>query len=279
VVANAADANKRVLYARRGERVVGRCLLAITDDARLLVFHPYCHESIDFREIVAAYARTLATRMGTELASSGAVSTLIARDWYDDGARDLVGRFTALHDEEQLDLATIEPAALPARLVALLGRPLDELTLPTVLSLPGFSRRPELVLPLAPFLLALFAPATRIAAAVLALRAGASDLADRLLADHGATVSLDEHMWSQAELVARFRPSLLLARLRATRDRGVRTWRTESGFRLALAGTALEALHRPTQAAAMYRLALDANVYLRDELRARLRRIEKDRVR
>jgi hypothetical protein len=278
VVANAADANKRVLYARRGDRVVGRCLFALTDDARLLAFHPYCHESIDFRAVVTTYARALAERMGTELAASGAVATLLARDWYDDGAHDLVGRFTALRDEQQLDLSTIEPAALPGRLRELLGRALDELTLPAVLSLPGFNRRPELVLPLAPYLLALSAPATRVTAASLAMRAGAADLADRLLADHGAAVSLDEHDWMQAELLARLRPSLLLARLRATRERGVRTWRDESGVRLSLAGTALEALHRPNQAAAMYRLALDANVYLRDELRARLRRLVGDDV-
>jgi hypothetical protein len=279
VVANAADANKRVLYARRGDRVVGRCLLAITMEARLLVFHPYCHESIDFREVVASYARGLAARMGTELASRGAVATLLARDWYDDGAHDLVGRFTALHDIEQLDLSTIEPAALPARLRELLGRPLDELTLPTVLSLRGFQRRPALVLALAQPLLALAAPITRVTAATLALRAGASDLADRLLADHCAAVSLDEHNWLDAEMFARLRPALLLARLRATRARGVRTWREESGVRLSLAGTALEALHRPNQAAAMYQLALDTNVYLRDELRARLRRLEKHRRR
>jgi hypothetical protein len=275
VVANAADANKRVLYARRGDRVVGRCLFALTDDARLLVFHPYCHESIDFRAVVTAYALALAERMGTELAASGPVATLLARDWYDDGAHDLVGRFAALHDEQQLDLSTIEPTALPGRLRQLLGRALDELTLPTVLSLPGLHRRPELVLPLAPYLLALSAPVTRVTAASLALRAGAADLADRLLADHGAAVSIDEHDWSQAEILARLRPSLLLARLRATRHRGVRTWREESGVRLILAGTALEALHRPNQAAAMYQLALDANAYLRDELRARLRRLEK----
>lgn len=282
VVSNAVDINKRVLYARRGGRsggrVVGRCLLALSDDASLLTFHPYCHESISFGDLVADFARSLARRMGAEPASSGTISKLLSRDWYDDGAHDLVGRFSALRDEAELDLSTIEPAALPARLVELLGRPLDDLTLPAVLALPGLRRRPELVLSLSPALLALSVPTTRITAACHALRAGARDLAELLLADHGATIHPSDHSWDAAELLAKLRPSLLLARLRATRERGRRGWRSEPPFRLLLAGIAHEALNRPRQAIALYRLALEADLhYLRDDLTARLRRLDKHR--
>lgn len=278
VVANAVDINKRVLYARRAGRVVGRCLLALSDDASLLTFHPYCHESIPFRDLVADFARALARRMGAEPASSGTISKLLSHDWYDDGAHDLVGRFSALRDEAQLDLSTIEPSALPARLVELLGRRLDDLTLPAVLALPGLRRRPELVLSLSPALLALSVPTTRITAACHALRAGARDLAELLLADHGATIHPTDHARDASELLAQLRPSLLLARLRATRERGRRGWRSEPPFRLLMAGIAHEALNRPRQATALYRLALEADsYYLRDDLTARLRRLDKHR--
>lgn len=272
VVANAADVNKRVLYARRAGRVVGRCLLALTDDARLLVFHPYCHEAIDFAEVVHTFTRALAERMGTAVAASGSVRRLLSNDWYDDGAHDLVGRFSALRDAAQLPIDTIEPSAFPARLRELLGRPLDDLSLPTVLELAGLRRRPELVLALSPDLLALSVPATRVAAAVLAMQVGARELAELLLADHGASVHPSDSSLGTSELLARLRPSLLLARLRETRYRGVRSWRDELPHRLCFGGLALEELKRPRQAAALYRLALaKGRSEVSDFITARLR--------
>lgn len=45
-----------------------------------------------------------------------------------------------------------------------------------------------------------------------------------------------------------------------------------------IGGTALEALNRPRQAIALYRHALEADLhYLRDDLTARLRRLDKHR--
>ena len=42
VFSNAADINKQVVYARDEQgRVVGRCLLALTEDGNLLTFEPY----------------------------------------------------------------------------------------------------------------------------------------------------------------------------------------------------------------------------------------------
>jgi hypothetical protein len=274
VVANAADINKRVLYARRDGRVIGRCLLALTDSGGLVTFNPYCVDRTDFAGAVARYTSALATRLGTELAPRGHVSTLLARDWYDDGSRDLVGRFKALHDDPQLDFATIEPGELVARLRALLGRPLDDITLPLVLALPAVRNRAELVIPLAPALLACTTPPARVAAALMAMQQGERELADRLLGDHADVIGFDDHSWSEAEMLAELRPSFLLARLRATRPRGVRSWRGDSGLRLVLAGVALEALHRPAQAAAMYRHALEVGVYLRDYVTSRLAALE-----
>ena len=101
VVTNAADVNKRVLYARRDGQVVGRCLLALTDASHILTFNAYAHDGrLELERLVRAHAEALAARMGTHLAARGRVSTLLGRDWYDDGAVDLVGRYDALAKED-----------------------------------------------------------------------------------------------------------------------------------------------------------------------------------
>jgi hypothetical protein len=275
VVANAADINKRVLYARRGSRVVGRCLLALTETFAVLTFHAYCHDAIELPKLVGAFANQLAERVGTTVATQGSVATLLARDWYDDGARDLVGRFAALHDTSRLDLATIDPAVLPEVLRDVLGRPLDDMTLPIVLGLPGLHERPALIHALAPSLLAAGAtmPTAMIRAARLAMRVGDPALADRLLGDHENAVDLRDAAWTDGELLAQLRPSVALARLRATRPRGVRRLGDETGERLAVAAVALETLRRPHQAAALYR-RVTGTEWLHNEIRGRLRALE-----
>jgi hypothetical protein len=270
VLANAADLNKRVLYARRGDRVVGRCLLAVTDSFAILTFNPYCHErAVDFAAIARTFALELAARMRTRVAPYGAVRLLVARDWYDDGPRDLVGRFGGL-DEAALDLANADPGVVVERLRGALGHELDDVTLPMVLALPSLRARPALVAPLARYLLAARSTATHITAAELALEAGDPELADRLLGEHGDAIRLEDHAWPGGKLLALLRPSRALVRLRATRARGVRSWPDDRGDRIAVAGLAMEALHRPRKAAELYRLALDRDPYLEYDLNDRL---------
>jgi len=268
VVANAADINKRVLYARCDDRVVGRCLFAITDSLTLLTFNPYCHERIDFSSVVRDFALALAARMGVSFATRGAVSTLLARDWYDDGARDLVGRFAGLDDN--FDLAAVSPDELVARLREALGRDLDDVTLPVVLGHRGLQHRPRHLASLVPFVLASNVSLIRIEAARLALGNDDLDLADRLLGDHDRAIQVEEYAWPHGEIVARLRPSRTLARLRRSRRRHVRRWSDERGDRIALAGIALQALERPRQAAAMFRLAAKTERCLADAMHARL---------
>ena len=263
VVANAADINKRVLYARRDGRVIGRCLLAITNGFSVLTFKPYCHESLDFAAIVRDFALDLATRMGTAVTARGSVDTLLARDWYDDGARDLVGRFTGLDDDFDFDKDD-----LVARLREALGHDLDDVTLPIVLDHRGLRGQPRHLAPLVPFVLASQVSQTRIDAAQLALDNGDLELADRLLGDHSRAIDL--HNWPRGALLARLRPSETLAQLRRTRHRTVRRWSDDGGDRIALAGIALEALARPRQAAALYRLAATREIWLADLMRERL---------
>jgi len=256
-----------VLYARRGHRVVGRCLYALTDGLALLAFQPYCHEQLDFASIVRDHAHALATRMRTVVAARGPVSTLLSRDWYDDGARDLAGRFERLAG---LDLDAIAPEELIARLREALGRELDDVSLPLVIGLPQLHGRPRHLRVLVPFLLASSVAELRLTAAQLALDGDDAELADRLLGDHDRAIDVTDHAWPRGEILARLRPTVALARLRRTRARGVRRWSDERADRIALAGVAFEALARPRQAAAMYRLAMRREDWVESPMRVRL---------
>lgn len=281
VVTNAADINKRVLYAHRSDgKVAGRCLFALTDGGRILTFEPYAHDGkLEFGRIVRDRALELASRMNTEVVGSGSVTTLVADEWYDDGAHDLVERFGALGEGSELrtELATIEPAALLARLATALQHDLDDVTLPLVVALPEIQQRPELVVALGPALLAAAAipDATMIHAARLALAAGDHAMADRLLAGRvRPQMMIDTPRWI-GDLLARIRPSQALALLRETRARGVRSWESEPVERIVVAAQAMETLRRPHQAADLYRVAIRRGWHsLVQELKPRLAAIE-----
>ncbi|HUQ08237.1 MAG TPA: hypothetical protein VM261_37340 [Kofleriaceae bacterium] len=281
VVTNAADINKRVLYAHRADgKVAGRCLFALTDGGRILTFEPYAHDGkLEFGRIVRDRALDLAARMRTEVVGSGNVSTLVADEWYDDGAHDLVERFPALAGESDLrkELATIAPAALAARLTEALAHALDDVTLPLVVGLPEVQRRPELVLGLGAALLAATAipDNTMIHASRLALAAGDHAMANRLLAGRARPqMMIDTPRWI-GDLLAKLRPSQALALLRQTRERGVRDWVDEPVERIVVAATAMEHLRRPHQAADLYRVAIRRGWQsLVQELKPRLAAIE-----
>ncbi|HEX8463216.1 MAG TPA: hypothetical protein VF627_01240, partial [Abditibacterium sp.] len=90
-VANAVELNKRVVFARdcRG-RVVGRQLLAISGEGKLLGFHVYASitegDADALRAAFLGFAQNLATRCGLEMADRGEVERLFVSDWYDDGS-------------------------------------------------------------------------------------------------------------------------------------------------------------------------------------------------
>jgi hypothetical protein len=279
VITNAADVNKRVLYARRGGKVVGRCLLALTDGGQLLTFHPYAHDNrLGFDALVARFAVDLAARMRTEVTTTGRVTTLLARDWYDDGVRDLVGRYGSLAQPAFAEaLQRVALSGAVALLVKTLGRGLDDLTLPVVVATPALERRPELIVVLAPLLLArpTLPDDTLARAAGLATRAGEAELADRLLMGPASRADLKFSAWYWGQVLARRQPSFALARLRETRPRGVRGWDDEVGGRLAVAALAMETLHRPRQAVAFYRRAIADDPELQNEVGDRLAALER----
>ena len=261
VFANAADVNKRVLYARDGSgNVVGRCLLALTAEAELLTFEAYCHDgSARFDRICTAFAEQLARRMRTRLTSRGRVPALVAADWYDDGPRDLGRRFAAFEDGSPLRrrLTTVRPSELIAELqTALKPARLNETTLPIVLRLPELTQRAELVVPLLRRVADCRAlpEESLLTAARLGVRAGAADLVRRLFLQPLAAALGRAYRADTAEILLAVDPAKLLAVLRRTRERGIRDWLEEvDGDRLESAAAALAALYRPRQAAALWR--------------------------
>lgn len=96
VLANAADANKHVLYARdRSGRILGRKLIAVSKGWGLLGY--YCYgkeddsdegENDPLTEAVTKYCGEIARRCGLRLMNDGEPETIGARFWYDDGPTD-----------------------------------------------------------------------------------------------------------------------------------------------------------------------------------------------
>jgi hypothetical protein len=287
VFANAADINKRVLYARdaadAGGRVVGRCLLAITARGELLTFGAYCHDgNLGFDLLCADFAQRLAQRMGAPCAGQGVVPTLVAPAWYDDGPRDLGGLHPALQEGSPLRrrLASLTPAELIGELRrALKPARLDQATLPLVIELPELAARPELAVPLLRPVAECrtFPEAPLVTLAHLALQAGAGELVRHLLI-HPLTEKLHRDLrhegWIDPHLLGlflRFDPARLLAFLRDTRSRRFHGWLDETdAFRLEYAAAALAALHRPRQACELWqRLATSNQIYVSAEQRQR----------
>lgn len=287
VFANAADVNKRVLYARDNDgRVVGRCLLALTAQAEMLTFEAYCHDgNLGFDQIRTDFAEQLAARMRTRRVASGKVPVLVATDWYDDGPHDVGHRFACLEEGSPLRqrLATLRPGELLDELArALKPARLDETTLPLILELPELAQRPELVAPLLRPLSECRALPEEplVTAAWLALQGGSADLIRRHLL-HPLLRWLrlgfrSPRTWIDPraiEVLVRLDPARLLAVLRQTRTRSEPDWLDETdGLRLESAAAALAALHRPRQAQALWRrLATSSEVDANEEQRGRAR--------
>jgi hypothetical protein len=282
VFANAADVNKRVLYARDAAgKVVGRCLLALTAQAQLLVFEAYCHDSqAGFPQVCTDFAWDLARRMGTRVVPHGTVPALVASDWYDDGPRGLNDRFRWLEEGSPLRRRLLD--LRPGELLDELRRELkpdrlNEATLPLLLNLRELTQRPELAVPLLrPLAECWPLPDDALErASYLALQAGATDLVRRLFLQPLTALLRRDYRWYAAEVLLALDPAGLLAALRQTRERGVRGWHDEdNGYRLQHAAEALEALYRPGQARAIWKLLADGDhLNASREMRARAREI------
>ncbi len=256
VISNAADINKRVLFARdENGQVVGRCLFALSDRGGLLTFHPYeGHKSLGFQGIVSRSASELAARMKTAVIPGGQVERLVLPKWYDDGPRDTGGGFPWLKEksafrsrletvkvEEIADAVKNEFAPLAA----------NSLTLSPIVMLSEFEDRPELIVPLLALLEACEDVAIEVwtRAADLARQAGRLDQARRIL--HKRILpqeyrqlkngNLDEEC---IKLALNLDPSAMLRLFRRTRPPGVKNDRKEPAHRRKYIAGAHEALGR-----------------------------------
>jgi len=282
-VVNAADINKRVIYARGQDgNVVGRCLLALTDAGGILSFHAYCHDERDFTAHVRTFVQTLAARMRTVILPSGSVSTLLDSKWYDDGPEDLTGQFGFLDDDSPFrrELLSLALDRLIPRVTEVFAPlPLAGHTLGLIIALSELDTRPALIVPLMPLLddRTDVPLETRLRAAELAAKAGRADLAAaRLGPDLDAHLRAlhRQHRHVDKDLLDRLvvaSPSRALAFLRDTRDRGVRSHLDErEPGRLRAAARGHDLLGRPRQAAALYRRAMELHKSLREECEQRL---------
>ncbi len=261
-LANAADINKRVLYARDDAgRIEGRCLFALSDGGGLLVFHAYCtNNSLPFGQYVATLAVDLARRMNTVVVKSGHVSCLVSDDWYDDGAKDIAERFEALREGSSFraHLDSIEPAAIRMEVErAFAPVPLNGLTLSLLLELDEFVRRPSLLPPLAGEL----EQAEGLAAWLwhrvvrLAYEAGDDALARRVFHRHLIPVIRNRKRqdgWcygESAQVIAHLDPTVAIRLVRQTRSRGIRRDEDEpEPARRRILGLALRRLGRERRA-------------------------------
>lgn len=280
VVVNAADINKRVVYARTADgTVAARCLIGLNDAGALVTFHCYRHDRRDAVELITRFIHELARRMGTVLVPTGAVAPLGSTRWYDDGPVDLTGSFVILEEGSDFreQLGTLAPDQLEAALIAAFAPlPIDGMALGLVLALPELRVRPALIEALLPLVEAQATLPREVWCGVarLALQSGlASRLGPRTLSaclqlDLG---DLDDH--PLVELLVERAPVRVLGRLRQLRRRDATPVRAAWHHAFA---RALEAVRRPAQAIAHYRAALDDHLPpdLEASCRARLATLE-----
>jgi hypothetical protein len=257
-VVNAAEVNKRVLYARtRDGRVVGRCLLALSGLGELATFAAYCHSSeVPFEQIVADFARALATRMKSRISRRGEIPRLLAPRWYDDGARDFATEELRLREDASLleALRSQELGVCMERIRA--HGPIERALAHAVLQLPEAAARRDLAEALlrVPGLVEGLEVAERLELAAH-LEASTPELAATLVDDprvpHWLThchecrgLCVSRQTEATLMLLARLRPRRLFQLVRAMRRKG---W-TPTPEQLRAEAFALDRLHRPAQA-------------------------------
>ncbi len=155
LIVTAVDANKQVLYARDEKgRVIGRCLLTISEDLRLLTYHPYCHDPhLNFRKLVSQFVTQLAKQMNISVAFHGNVPCLLGKGWKSDEPEELP-ETSPFWQEGPSFREHLHRLPLP-ELDAFLDRwftkiPLEEAQLCRFLRLPELINRPEVLLVLLP---------------------------------------------------------------------------------------------------------------------------------
>ncbi|MBN1851609.1 MAG: hypothetical protein JW829_02765 [Pirellulales bacterium] len=248
-IANAIDANKRVLYGRNLQgTVVARCLLALTTEGKLITFHPYCYDpSLDFPGILAKFVVELSRKMNTTIVHRGRISKLVAPRWYNDGPVDIWDQFECLKEGSSFRAALSHiplDQFITEVQAAFEPLPLNELTIPHVIELEEFDIRPELIIPLLPYIdKCRFLEASTLCRAVnLIQKVGSEESVGNFVMRH-----VPRHLIRHLMQISRFdcqcmtsdtnellnklvdiNPSVALRVLRATRPKGVRSDESET---------------------------------------------------
>lgn len=275
-VTNAVDINKRVLFVRDMHgKVIGRCLLALTEEGKILVFHAYCHDpGLGFASMAADIAALLAERMRTSIVANGHVETLVANSWYHDEPTDITGMYACLTDGSPLRIAlqTMDPKDLLGALdEAFATAQLDAATLALVLRLPEITARPALAEALVPRLeRERIDPSTREFATELFQKSGRLDLALRMFGEDGVEVWLAGEERGTILYEAAWRvllasdPAGVLRALRRLQARGDAVGEDGDSTQRYFAARAHDLLHRPGRALRLYR-QLEAGWGTRDQ--------------
>ena len=277
-IANAADLNKRVLYARdENGTIQGRCLLALTDQGNLLTFHVYAHDHHQEMEAaVRSFVLELAAQMGTVSDTKGRVSVLVASNWLDDGPNDLMGTTQWLEDGSKFckSLGRINPEGLVQALEKeLRGQPITAAIVCELSCDEAFEARPQLIVPLLPYLhdIAAMDPWSSLRLLPIIRAAGETEAAMSLLEKihplllHGDFIQSSVPVTAAREWTALEQPHKALRLLRRTRPADVRDWESEWTERAIVAAIAMAQLYRPRQALTLCRIVRSDGS---DELRA-----------
>ena len=239
-IANAADINKRVLYARdRKGTIQGRCLLALTDAGHILTFHVYAHEHREaMQEAVGSFVLELSDATGAAIDTRGRVSTLVSTNWLDDGPHDLLGTMQWLEQGSQFrnSLGKVDPDDLvPALETELKGKPITAAIVCELSADPAFGDRPQLIVPLLPYLqdIATMDPWSSLNVLPVVRKAGKEAVALELLELIYPLLLHEDFRQSYApvmaarEWVVLDQPHRALKLLRHTRSSDVRGWEDE----------------------------------------------------
>lgn len=252
-VIDAADVNKRVLYARDSAGVAARTLLALDARGELVrydTFHRAPNAELD--EAISRFIRELLRRMGTRYAPNpDFVEVLMGRYWYCDcplpapAGDDLVTLLADSPVDEVVARLDREVGLSTATLIATITRLTGEPSKARPVLQLALERRHEL-------------PDDVLrSAATLAKAQGWRPLAETLIAERAPRLLWNRHRALDcfvAQVMLKQSPRALLRHLRAGRRR--KGWERESRPSVLLfAGRSLAAMNRPKKARHVLELA------------------------
>jgi len=267
VVANVADINKRIVYLKNeNQQIMGRCLFALNTQGHLLNFFSYSHQGEKFiKSAVDEFADDLAQQMGTVRASKGPVKTLVADEWYDDGAELFTNASPdfikdSLFKKQLLTLPLYQTEKL---INELFSQPiLTPIIIQYLLNLDEFQQRPELCLCLVKRIQALKGIDREVRLKIMQYLIDCNEKKQALNFAKNFKLAYyryveDGLVYKEVKLLIKISPALAYRAVIKTRDKEIKTDQTDSdSYRLFFLGQIYERLYRPKKALNCYQIAL-----------------------